>query len=624
MATSDLANELAKPSFRFDNDHTEDQVTTVVLQQLNDQSSDISSLATKCLGLLTNKVGNVRLNRIIKTLLDNMIEGKKEQQRDVAFLGLKTVITEVHPLKAKILADAATSRLQQGLRSPTPDIASNSLDALIEVASRHGTALTDLEGLRAALLPELDASRAGIRKRAIHCLALIASYFSPSQLDSLAEDLFSRLEQGGSGGGGGGSHADSALKQEQVKTYIQAIGALSKSIGFKLGGHMHRAIPLVLHHLAAAEGQEDEETMEFALVALESFVQRCPGDVRPFLDSLCSTACIKYIKYDPNYAMEEEMDDADGAGGRGMAMDDDEDEGDNEEDDDEFEEDVYSDDEDASWKVRRAAAKLTDAIITQYPDALAQTLYPRFAPVLVSRFKEREEAVCPDIYQAYNDLVRGMSVAGGQRGDATATSALASDIPSVMRSLSKRLHPKKSPKTRSFALRCLLELIRACPSQVIAGMGVAVPGVVSAIEDTTGAGGSGLRVVGLSCVNAALAAARPPQSFQPHTLALAPAVFGAADDRYYGVSSEALQACQSFIRIIRPVPAGPIAPELQCLVEGLFTVASGRLSAQDVSMEVKEAAISCAAAVVAELGDALEGENSISKVSGRFIYICFW
>lgn len=47
MATSDLANELAKESFRFDSPASEKQVSEVVLTQLEDTSGDISGLAVK-------------------------------------------------------------------------------------------------------------------------------------------------------------------------------------------------------------------------------------------------------------------------------------------------------------------------------------------------------------------------------------------------------------------------------------------------------------------------------------------------------------------------------------------------------------------------------------------------
>ncbi len=584
MATSDLANELAKPSFHFDNGATEKQVTDVVLTQLDDQSSDISSLATKCLGLLANKVGEERLRALTDSLLQTMINGKKEQQRDVASLALKTVITELQPGKARILAQAAAPHLLEGLRSTSPDVASNSLDSLIEIASRHGASLPDIDTLRDALIPELDASRAGIRKRAIHCLALLASYLPTASLDSLCEAIFTRLES---------SSGTSSRSKEQARTYIQALGALSKSVGFKLGPHMSRAVPLVLTCLKSAE-EGDDELMELSLVAVESFVQRCPTDTRPFLDEL-TAACLQFLKFDPNYAADddedEEMEDSDNGG----------------DDDDEFEDDeeeeVYSDDEDGSWKVRRAAAKLAAALVSQYPEVLLNT-YRQLAPALVKKFKEREEAVRPDIYQAYNDLTRAVGAAA-RRGDAAAQAALDADIPSVLRALAKQLRGK-STKTKSLALKSLQELVRAAPAAVVSGLGDVVPGVKSALEDKT-SGASALKIDALAFLNAALAAS-PPAAFQGHAAALASAMFTAAADRYYAVSAEALRACEHLVHVIRPQCPGPIAPQLSQLVAPLFEVAAGRLAAQDLSLEVKESAISCAAAAVAELGDALEGD----------------
>lgn len=65
----------------------------------------------------------------------------------------------------------------------------------------------------------------------------------------------------------------------------------------------------------------------------------------------------------------------------------------------------YSDDEDVSWKVRRAAAKCLQAIIESYPDLL-KDIYPKSATALISRFKEREENVKSDIFQTFVDLVK--------------------------------------------------------------------------------------------------------------------------------------------------------------------------------------------------------------------------
>ena len=48
--------------------------------------------------------------------------------------------------------------------------------------------------------------------------------------------------------------------------------------------------------------------------------------------------------------------------------------------------DEYSDDDDMSWKVRRAAAKCIDAIIATRHEMLPD-FYKSVSPVLISRFK---------------------------------------------------------------------------------------------------------------------------------------------------------------------------------------------------------------------------------------------
>ena len=46
MATSDLLNELENPNFKTDSE-TEKKICNIILQQLEDSSSDISGLAVK-------------------------------------------------------------------------------------------------------------------------------------------------------------------------------------------------------------------------------------------------------------------------------------------------------------------------------------------------------------------------------------------------------------------------------------------------------------------------------------------------------------------------------------------------------------------------------------------------
>lgn len=65
----------------------------------------------------------------------------------------------------------------------------------------------------------------------------------------------------------------------------------------------------------------------------------------------------------------------------------------------------YSDDEDVSWKVRRAAAKCLATIVCAYPDRFAD-VYARACPALLARFREREESVKIDVFQAFIALLR--------------------------------------------------------------------------------------------------------------------------------------------------------------------------------------------------------------------------
>ena len=79
--------------------------------------------------------------------------------------------------------------------------------------------------------------------------------------------------------------------------------------------------------------------------------------------------CLRFLSHDPNYnysADEEEMEEADA--------------------DDDDNEDDYSDDDDMSWKVRRAAAKCLEAVISTRHEMLLE-FYRTVSPELINRFK---------------------------------------------------------------------------------------------------------------------------------------------------------------------------------------------------------------------------------------------
>lgn len=121
-------------------------------------------------------------------------------------------------------------------------------------------------------------------------------------------------------------------------------------------------------------------------------VKRSPKDVEPYIDTILQLATGAVI-FDPNY---------DYSVGDDVAMEDD---GDGWPDDDIDAGAVGEDDDDSSWKVRRAAVKLIDSIIVSRPDMLRK-VYQTYARLLADRFKERDENVKCGILETFRTLLK--------------------------------------------------------------------------------------------------------------------------------------------------------------------------------------------------------------------------
>ncbi|CAH8636247.1 unnamed protein product [Schistosoma haematobium] len=109
------------------------------------------------------------------------------------------------------------------------------------------------------------------------------------------------------------------------------------------------------------------------------------------------------LQYDPNYdyGLVEDGDDQMGVNNNYVDFEDDN--ADVDADDDEDGE--YSDDEDVSWKVRRAAARGLEAIILVFTEMTAN-FYVSIAPLLIKQFNEREESVRLSIFSCLSALLR--------------------------------------------------------------------------------------------------------------------------------------------------------------------------------------------------------------------------
>ena len=147
---------------------------------------------------------------------------------------------------------------------------------------------------------------------------------------------------------------------------------------------------------------------------------------------------MEYLKYDPNYA-----DD----------MDEDDDDNEFDDDDDDIDSDAeYSDDEDMSWKVRRASSKCISALFISRPDLMVH-FYKAACGLLITRLKEREESVKLDVFVTFNDMLRQTASYSKLSGDKACLEILSTEVPRIVKTLCKELKGKSiKPKVSCFTL----------------------------------------------------------------------------------------------------------------------------------------------------------------------------
>jgi cullin-associated NEDD8-dissociated protein 1 len=580
MATSDLLNELSKDTFKADND-LEIKISNTVLQQLDDVAGDVSGLAVKCLVPLVKKVSEDRVVEMANTLCNRLLNGK-EQRRDIVNIALKTIISEItNQNVAQRVVSSLSPLFIKGITSvdTSTEIKCDCLDILSDVLHRFGNLMAISHPiLLSSLLSQLSSNQASIRKKTISCLASLASSLSDDLLARATVQVVLLLQQ-------------KNTKPDMVRTNIQMIGALSRSVGYRFGPHLNETVPLLISYCRNAS-EADEELREYSLQALESFVLRCARDVAIYCDAILELA-LEYLSYDPNFTdnMEEDTEDSYG------------------EEEDEESANEYSDDEDISWKVRRAAAKCLSAVITSRPEMLLK-LYTEACPRLIERFKEREENVKMDVFNAFIELLRQTGNVRKGSGDTLNSSPLwmlKQEVPKLVKSLNRQLR-EKSVKTKVGAFSVLKELVVVLPDCLADHIGSLVPGIEKALNDNSS--NSNLKIEALIFTRLVMAS-HSPSVFHPYIRALSGPVLSAVSDRYYKVTAEALRVCGELVRAIRPNFEMPQVFDFKPYVHPIYNAILTRLANQDQDQEVKECAISCMGLVISTFGDKLQGELSM-------------
>lgn len=584
MATNDLMVELQKDSIKLDDD-SERKVVKMLLKLLEDKNGEVQNLAVKCLGPLVNKVKEYQVETIVDTLCNNMVS-EKEQLRDISSIGLKTVISELPPTSTQLVSSICkkiTGRLSNAIaKQEDVSVQLEALDILSDLLSRFGALLVSFHpSIQEALLPQLASPRLAVRKRSITAIGYLVMSCSQGLFNKLIDVLLEELSQNNS--------------TSTTRTHIQAIAAISRQAGHRFGEHLEKVMPVVVHYCAV----DDDELREYCLHAFESFVRRCPKEISPHVPGIVKI-CLNYLCYDPNY----NYDDDDGDDSMDTERIDD-DEGESE--------DEYSDDDDMSWKVRRASAKCLEAIIATRHEMLLE-FYKVISPVLIARFKEREENVKVDIFHAYIALLRQTRPsitavaldADAMEHEEGPVSLLKQQTSNLVKAL-HRLLKEKSIKTRQGCFLVLTELVTVLPNALSDHIPALIPGIQFSLGDKNSS--SNMKIDTLSFLNCLLVH-HPPDVFHPHIQALVPPIVNAVGDVFYKITSEALLVLQQLVKVMRPLDHHS-SFDFTPFVSQLYECTLVRLKAADIDQEVKERAISCMGQIICNLGDCLQAELQV-------------
>ncbi|KAI4105066.1 MAG: hypothetical protein L6R37_002954 [Teloschistes peruensis] len=662
------------------------KVVESLLKTLDDRNGEVQNQAIKCIGSLTQKAPADILAPMIDRL--STLKTTNAVDNSIPATALRTFLTVfprpvvgVQPHRSTQDAYSAVSKvliprlvgyvvLPHGVRtqiSPPPamlevqqdnTVDHDALDVLIELIRCFGPLLHDVEkkALQKSTMAIFNHDRTSTiaKKKAVSAISLLTLYMSDSLLSSFVSNILESFNKPN-------------LTASQHRLLMTMLASLARTVPKRFGIYIKNLAPFVLDPLSEEEYRtalqesadngtvdtESEEVREAALLALESFLLSCSHDMRPYTDDSIQ-ASLRFVAYDPNVAAEEDDDFMGGT--QEDADDEDKDQAEEEEEEDFEEEDGMSDEDDASWKIRRCAAKALHAIISTRSngDLLDNgVLYQKIAPILVARFQEREENVRLEVLSAMTTLVHKTSdvtstffsfageldfelasvaeLRSRKRrrlgSDATLFESPVSSVPilgfqspenspppnsgpradlarlssTILRGISTLLK-ESTPATKQSSIALLRKIVivqlgglsehfKIIAGPLIEAIKLPSGGSYSQSVGTAASASSGkLRIEALQLV-CAVCDNHSSVIIAPHIPGLVSATVIAAQDKYVKVSSEAMIAVESLLKVLTPPRSASAEQINRKFVEQLYDVVLDRTVATDADVEVRQRAL---------------------------------
>lgn len=617
MATNDLMTDLQNDSIKLD-DESERKVARMLIKLLEDRNGEVQNLAVRCLGPFFRKIREVQAEVIVDHLCDKMM-GKDEKLRDVASIALKTVINELPASNGTVTTDVVkrvVPRLTIALKHTEPtdfSVRLEILDIITDLLTHYGGILFPyMKPLQEVLVQKLFSDRQSLRKKAIIALSCLAVVADNGLYDATVKTALENFTA---------ANARSA----DIRTMALTLQQICKTTGRRFVKHLPVAVVLLERF---ARESDDDELREACIQAFETFMYRCPREITPYIQKIGDVA-LTFVKHDPNYTYDEEDEDMDKLSQMDV---------DGETEDEEDDGADYSDDEDLSWKVRRASAKCIEAMIVSRRSELVE--YVRtIGPLLISRFKEREENVKWDVMHAYaalltqvHNLLPNFAAAqisspndgtvGKEGGDTeivelrgglfrrsafgeeelAVLKGLDEQMPALARACSKQL-ASKNMKTKQQCFVLLSNLLRAYPGCLTNELEPLMRGVATAMNDRSL--NSNIKYDIFTFLGCALVA-HPPEKLHPHMDVVVPLVVQAIREQFYKLAAEGLSVTSLLIRVLRPSVTESCGFDYTPYVGDIYEAVVEKMRASDIDQEVKEKAINATGLLIATFADVLQ------------------
>ncbi|KAF2879367.1 hypothetical protein ILUMI_26814 [Ignelater luminosus] len=576
MAISDMIVQIQKDTVKLD-DETEQKVVRMLLKLLEDRNGEVQNIAVKCLGVLIKKIKHERVETIVMDLCKNAMS-EKDRIRDISNIGLKTVISQL-PLASgdltRNICECIVIELVKAVKWDNVSIQFEALELLADLLNMFGNFVRShhMFAILRAIIPKFCSPRQAVQKRSVAVCSVMVRFCDDVVYKEIINHMWNGLTI---------NYSDS-----DIHTYIQCIFGICREAHQRFSSHIEEFLPMILQYSL----KEDDDIRESCLLTLQIFIQKCPKEITTHLSEIISL-CMDHLTYDPNYNYdyEDEIENKCNV----CAINEDS--------------DNYSDDDDTAWKVRRAAAKCLELLVTNRTEMLME-FYQILSPALITRFKERDENVKSDIFQTYAALLKQTNLSTRHLSASflekeSPVIMLQEQAPHLIKAICEQMK-QNSMKTRRDCFNLLRTLFDVFPEALNLYISDIIPGLLYCLNKQKS--NNSVLLDTLSFIHYILGF-HQVQALQPHINEIIPLILNTIDHDYYRITVEGLLVLQELIKAMRPLNASSIC-NYGLFIKDIYNCTFVRLKHSDI--EVKEQAILTMAQIISNFADFLQKDLSV-------------